>query len=81
MIPLEIQLEGDNAWPEFRDRDFEHGMADGIAVLPNGTEAGHPAIMLKITKDDGETVFAETTWRLLYTACRAIEARYGPAQD
>lgn len=79
--PLSINLEGDDAWPELRDVDFGSGMATHVAVLPNGTSQGRPAIAIRGKLEDGSDVVLQTTWNLLYSAARAIEARYGGARD
>lgn len=77
--PLSIDLNGDDAWPELRDAKFGAGMATHVAVLPNGTSGGRPAVAIRGKLDDGSEVVLQTTWNLLYTAARAIEARYGGA--
>jgi hypothetical protein len=74
---LDIRLEGDGA---FRDEPHaKHGRLDRVATLADGTTKGKPSVAIGIRLDNGEYVIAETTWNLLYTAARAIEARYGPA--
>jgi hypothetical protein len=77
--PLDINLDGDGAWPELFGRKFGRGMLTHLAVLSNGTEGGKPSIALRGKLDDGTEVVLETTWNLLYSAARAIEARYGGA--
>lgn len=79
--PLSIDLVGDNAWPDLRDKEFGSGMMTHITVLPNGTDGGKPAIAIRGKLDDGSEVVLQTTWNLLYSACRAVEARYGGARD
>jgi len=78
--PLEINLNGDDAWPELRDKDFGHGIATHVAVLADGTSGGKPSVAIRGKLDDGTEVVIETTWNLLYSAARAIEARYGGAR-
>jgi hypothetical protein len=77
--PLRIDLNGDDAWPELRNKEFSSGMATHVAVLPNGTAGGKPSIAIRGKLDDGSEVVLQTTWNLFYTAARAIEARYGGA--
>jgi hypothetical protein len=77
--PLQINLNGDDAWPELRDGEFGSGMATHVAVLPNGTSGGRPSVAIRGKLDDGSEVVLQTTWNLLYTAARAIEVRYGGA--
>lgn len=78
--PLSITLDGDGTWPELRDTDFGSGMATHVAVLPNGTSGGKPSVAIRGKLDDGTEVVLQTTWNLLYSAARAIEARYGGAR-
>ena len=77
--PLNINLNGDDAWPELRDQAFGSGIATHVAVLPNGTSGGRPSVAIRGKLDDGFEVVLQTTWNLLYSAARAIEARYGGA--
>lgn len=79
--PLSISLDGDGAWPDLQEKPFGSGMATHVAVLPNGTSSGKPSISIRGKLDDGTEVVLQTTWNLLYTAARAIEARYGGARD
>lgn len=74
---LDIRLDGDGAFAD--ESDAKHGRIDRVAALAQGTTSGKPSIAIGIRLDNGEYVIAETTWNLLYTAARAIEARYGPA--
>ncbi len=78
--PLEINLNGDDAWPELRDKDFGAGMVTHVCVLPDGTSGGKPSVAIRGKLEDGSEVVLQTTWNLLYTAARAIEARYGGAR-
>jgi hypothetical protein len=83
MIPMEINLDGDKAWPDLADKpadavvqlDAERG-AIKIAVLDGGTASGRPSVMLRFELPDGRTVLAETTARLFCTAGRMITARW-----
>jgi hypothetical protein len=77
MIPLTITLDGDGAFSDLQDKEFNHGMVAELAVLASGTQSGRPSIALRIENDDGTFTVAETTWALLWNACHAIEARYG----
>ena len=79
--PLEINLDGDGAWPELAEIGFEGGRATHVAVLKDGTQRGKPSVAIRGKLKDGSEVVLETTWNLFYTAARAIEARYGPASD
>lgn len=73
---LDIRLEGDGAFEDVRD-EAQRGDAFRIAALPGGMASGNLSIALGVRGDDGKVVIAETSWRLLHAAVRAIEARYG----
>jgi len=77
MIGLDLQLEGDNCWPELKEKGFIEGEVSGIAGLPHGTVEGRPSVTVRIELPDGQTVLAETTLRLFLAAARALLARYG----
>lgn len=81
MIPLEIKLDGDAAFVDLQD-DFATGNAQGgvafrVASLPGGMQSGALSIAIGVRGNDGKVIVAETSWRLLYAAMVAIEARYG----
>lgn len=48
-----------------------------IGVLPNGTHAGKPVVIVKIKLPDGSVVLGQTTLGLMQTAMLAFTARYG----
>lgn len=73
---LDIRLDGDGAFADWRE-DCQGGRVVRVAALTGGTSGGNLSVALGIIADDGSQVIAETTWRLLHTAVRAIEARYG----
>lgn len=78
--PLSITLDLDtNPWEELQTTGFAHGMATHVGALPDGTSGGKPSVAIRGRLDDGTEVILQTTWNLLYTAARAIEARYGGA--
>lgn len=80
MIAMTIILDGDNAWPDLKDKEIIH-LANGarpvqVAVLPGGLRSGRPSVALRLDLPDGRVVVAETTARLFVSAARAISARY-----
>jgi hypothetical protein len=77
--PLEINLDGDGAWPELLGQQVGHGRITHYAVLTEGTDKGKPSIAIRGKLMDGTEVVLETTWNLMYTAVKATEARYGGA--
>lgn len=79
--PLTVVLDLDeNPWVELQDTEFRYGMATHVGVLPDGTNTGKPSIAIRGLLEDGTEVVLQTTWNLLYTTARAIEARYGEAK-
>lgn len=77
---LDINLNGDGAFEDLAGKVYQGGLLQAVAVLSDGTDKGKPSVAMKVLCDDGTWIVAQTTWNLLYTAARAIEARYGPAQ-
>jgi hypothetical protein len=80
MIGMNIKLDGDNVWPDLRDKTIIHLGQDAppisVAVLNGGLASGRPSVAIRIDLPDGQTVVAETTARLFCTAAKAIMARY-----
>lgn len=77
MEALDVRLEGDGAFADKPIRGKPLSRIDRIAVLPRGTNHGNPSVAIGVELPDGSYVVAETTLRLLQTAMRGIEARYG----
>ncbi len=80
MIAMNIILDGDNAWPDLRDKDVIH-LANGappiqVAILNAGMRSGRPSVAIRIDLPDGRVVVAETTARLFAMAGRAIQVKY-----
>jgi hypothetical protein len=80
MISMTINLNGDNAWPDLRDKEIIHIANDAppiqVAALNGGLASGRPSVAIRIDLPDGRTVVAETTARLFCSAARAIQAKY-----
>ncbi len=80
MPMMTVILEGDNAWPDLKDKEFIHlgneAPAIEVAVLSAGMTSGRPSVGIKIELPDGQTVVAETSALLFCTAAKAIMARY-----
>ena len=88
MNALSVVLDGDDCWPDLREKmargeviHIGNGGKIAVAVLSGGMQSGKPSIMFRIDLPDGRTVMAETSWRLLRFACDAISARYGSGGD
>lgn len=82
MISMTIKLDGDNAWPDLRDKNPPpiHVPNDGppieVAVLNKGMESGRPSVCFRFALPDGQVVLAETSARLFCAAARAINAKF-----
>jgi hypothetical protein len=79
---ITVKLEGDGAWPDLdaRRADIIHlgnGTNIDLATLEAGMTSGRMSCAFRIDLPDGRIVIAETSWRLLATAVKAIAARHG----
>lgn len=76
MIALDVQIFGDNCWPDLKDEKgqptFITGQLTGIARLPKGTESGRSTVTVRVELPDGRTVLAETTLILMNGAMTAF---------
>ncbi len=80
MISMILKLNGDDAWPELKDKPIIHLANDAppiqVCALEGGLASGRPSVAIRIDLPDGRSVIAETTARLFVSAGRAIWARY-----
>ena len=81
---IDLKLDGDGAWPDLGAKrqagELVHlgeGSTIGVIVLEGGMSSGRASVAFRIDLPDGRVVVAETSWRLLAMACRAIAARHG----
>lgn len=72
--PLTIVLNGDDCWPELKERGFVQGVFVALARLPNGTVGGRSSVIARIELSSGQVVLAETTLALLRSAVQAFDA-------
>lgn len=49
------------------------GHIERIGLLPNGTTKGRASVAIAVRMPNGEVIIAETTWRLLGSAVRALD--------
>ncbi len=84
MAVISLRLVGEGAWPDLAGRIDDGSIIHlgdddviGLASLEGGMTSGLPSVAFRFDLPDGRTVVAETSWRLLATACRALAARYG----
>lgn len=80
MPAMHIILEGDNAWPDLRDKP------DGqvihlqntieVTALEGGMQSGRTSVAFRFDLPDGRSVLAETSLALFLNAARAFQLRY-----
>lgn len=77
MPAADINLEGDNAWPDLRDRDGLIHLTDPwkIALFKGGMTSGKSSIALRLDLPDGRVVVTETSVEILRGIWRAVAAR------
>lgn len=78
MTPIEVVADltetpfNDTNYDAEIHADRRSAVVVGIGLMPEGTSDGRPSAMLTIRLPDGRLVVAETTWRLLHVAVRAL---------
>lgn len=72
---LQVILDGDNCWPDLKEKGFTEGSFEGIALLHNGTVQGNATVTIRVELPDGKTVLAQTTLVLLSNAVKAFNIR------
>lgn len=77
MIPLEIHVDGDGAWPDMKDKEVIETQLRGIAALSDGMNSGRASVGLRIDLPDGRVVFAQTSMRLFLNAAKVFMVKYG----
>jgi hypothetical protein len=76
MIPLSINLNGDNAWPDLAQKVVTEATQISLAMLDGGMSSGKPSITIRIDLPNGRVVLAQTSARLFCTAARAVMAKH-----
>lgn len=77
---INLNLNGDGAWPDLIDQGVIHLGDDteiGLCVLPGGMTSGKPSVAFRFDLPDGSVVVAEASWTVLALAVRGIATRYG----
>ena len=78
---LRFHLDGDNAWPDLKDRLDEvmrlEPDAVQFAALRGGMVSGKPSVTVRIDLPDGNVAFWETSMANFMTMALAFEGRYG----
>lgn len=77
MIVMNVILDGDGCWPDLQDKKIIRAVRLQVAALRKGTREGSPSVAFRIDLEDGRTVIAETSLKLLLTASDLFRAKYG----
>lgn len=82
MPHMRIMLNGDNVWPDLKDKlddviNVEN--IDAVTVLGGSMVSGMASVAFRIELPDGKTVIAQTSLALFLTAARAFHAKYPDA--
>ena len=77
MIVMGVVLDGDGCWPDIQDNKIIRAVGLQVAALQGGMKGGAPSVAFRIDLEDGQTVIAETSLKLLLTASDLFRARYG----
>ena len=80
MPEMTILLNGDNAWPDLRDKPILEGddrKPIQLAALPAGMVSGKASVSIRIETTDGQTVVGQTSVACFLAAATALRARFG----
>lgn len=84
MPSMDINLDGDNAWPDLRfKQDKIIHITDGIKIcaLDGGMSSGKPSVCFRLDLPNGRIVLAETSARLFVMAAAAIVGKWPDVDD
>ena len=73
---MNVILDGDRCWPDLQDKKIIRAVGLQVAALQGG-KGGSPSVAFRIDLENGETVIAETSLKLLLTAADLFRAKYG----
>ena len=77
MIVMGVILDGDGCWPDIQDNKIIRAVGLQVAALQGGMKGGSPSVAFRIDLEDGQTVIAETSLKLLLAASDLFRAKYG----
>ena len=77
MIVMGVVLDGEGCWPDIQDNKIIRAVGLQVAALQGGMKGGAPSVAFRIDLEDGQTVIAETSLKLLLTASDLFRAKYG----
>lgn len=80
MPSLDINLNGDGAWPELKDASPERvfwTQTAKLCVLEGGMVSGRPSVALRIDLPDGRVAIYQTSVGQFLMAAAALRGRFG----
>ncbi|RPI99132.1 MAG: hypothetical protein EHM36_16475 [Deltaproteobacteria bacterium] len=77
MIGMTVILDGCGCWPDLQGKKIIRATRIQVAALQGGMKTGAPSVAFRIDLEDGQTVIAETSLKLLLTASDLFRAKYG----
>jgi hypothetical protein len=76
MPSIQLNLIGDDAWPDWEGKQIAHFTTWRMTGLRDGMASGKPSIIMAVELDDGQVVALETSLALLENSIRALRARW-----
>ena len=74
MPTIELNLHGDDAWPELRDKGFiDVGTTVKVARLRGGMASGEDSLAIRLDSPDGVVTIAQTSVAAWKAVTRALE--------
>lgn len=64
----------DGDWKDLLGQHPVRAEIKAVGLLPEGMESGDPTFEMAMELGDGTKVYAETSWRVMRAALRALEA-------
>ena len=80
MPEMTINLSGDGAWPDLKDKvviEADDKKPIQLAALPAGMGSGKPSISIRMDLPDGTVVVGQTSVALFQMAAAALTGRFG----
>lgn len=74
VLDIKVHENGDNCWPDLKNKRLLAGTLAGVARLPHGMQSGKSSVSLRIHLATGEVVIAQTSLELFLAAATAFRA-------
>ena len=84
MPSIDLNLDGDNAWPDLKGRKGDPFIYEvpkdsplQMATFPSGMKSGRASAMIRVDLPDGKVILIETSVACFLTAAAAMRGRFG----